>query len=59
MLTTISDLLSFLGRPLAFLADGLGLSSFQAFVVIGMMVTGAYVQWQFQFGQHAHDDHDE
>ncbi len=55
----MTDLISFLERPLAYLADGLGLSPIQAFVVIGMLVTGAYVQWQFQFGQHADDDHDE
>ena len=38
-------------------AVSIGLTSFQMVVVIGMLSTGMFVQWQFQHAHH-HDDHD-
>lgn len=36
----------------------IGLSSFQMFVVIGMIVAGMTAKWQFQHDHH-HDHHDD
>jgi len=43
-------------------AVSIGLTSFQMIVVFGMLITGMFVQWQFQHGGHGHHhhhDHDE
>lgn len=38
--------------------EGLGLSPFQAFVVIGMLTSGAIMNWTFNFNSHDDDDSD-
>ena len=40
MFTVITDMLGILHRPLAVLAEGMGLSPLQTIIVVGMMVTG-------------------
>jgi hypothetical protein len=38
--------------------EGLGLSPFQAFVVIGMLTSGAIMNWTFNHSSHDDDDSD-
>ena len=38
--------------------EGLGLSPFQAFVVIGMLTSGAIMNWTYNFNNHDDDDSD-
>lgn len=54
-MVTLFDLLM---APLRFLAEGIGLSPLLTLLVVSMLVTGAFVNWQFNHGAH-HDDHDE
>ena len=54
---SMSGLLETLYAPLVALGDLMGLSPPLAFVVVGMLTTGAYVQWQFNHGKD--DDSDD
>ena len=51
-MTTIFELLE---APLR-IFQGLGLSPFQAFVVIGMLSSGVIMNWTFNFNSHEDDD---
>ena len=53
-MTTIFELLE---APLR-IFQGLGLSPFQAFVVIGMLSSGVIMNWTFNFNSHEDDDDD-
>ena len=53
------SLFDLLMAPLRFLSEGLGLSPLLTLLVVSMLVTGAFVNWQFNHGDHHHDDHDE
>ena len=51
-MTTVFELLE---APLK-IFQGLGLSPFQAFVVIGMLSSGVIMNWTFNFNSHEDDD---
>jgi hypothetical protein len=50
--------LELLVAPLKVFA-GIGLSPFQAFVVIGMLTSGAIMNWTYNFNSHDDDDDDD
>ena len=55
----MANLFELLVAPLKLFED-IGLSPFQAFVVIGLLTTGVYVKWTFQqrgYDEHEHDHH--
>ena len=45
--------------PLEALGDLMGLSPPLVFLVVAMLATGSYVQWQFNHGKHDDDDHED
>ena len=51
------QLLELLKAPLM-IFENLGLSPFQAFVVIGMLSSGAIMNWTYNFNNHDDDDDD-
>ena len=53
-MATIFELLT---APLT-IFEGIGLSPFQAFVVIGMLSSGAIMNWTYNFNNHDDDDDD-
>lgn len=53
----MASVLEVLEAPLK-IFEGLGLSPFQAIVVIGMLVSGAIMNWTYNFNNHDDDDDD-
>ena len=51
------QILELLKAPLT-IFESLGLSPFQAFVVIGMLSSGAIMNWTYNFNNHDDDDDD-
>ena len=54
----MTSVMELLVAPLKVFA-GVGLSPFQAFVVIGMLTSGAIMNWTYNFNNHDDDDDDD
>jgi len=52
----MGGVLATLYAPLEALGEVMGLSPFLALLVVSMLATGSYVQWQFQHANHDHHD---
>ena len=53
----MTSVLELLVAPLK-VFEGIGLTPFQAVVVIGMLTSGAIMQWTYNFNNHEDDDED-
>ena len=51
----MATILELIAAPLK-IFEGLGLSPFQAFVVVGMLTSGAIMNWTYNFSNHDDDD---